>query len=167
MDEFHRHLKVADEIYALSRQVDHLIEQSYRLKCDKKEFRNPYDVIPFTKYLCLDTKPRQQLTVYPCLFKYCMESLVACVGYKHPTLKASKVYYCVQERVDDKDITFFDLSDGSSYTDDDIKIFRSIAGRVLIVVNTCINMYRKHTSLDHSYLTSMRKERHRIKRLLV
>ena len=158
---------MADEIYTLSRQVDHLIEQSYRLKCDKKEFRNPYDVIPFTKYLCLDTKPRQQLTVYPCLFKYCMDSLVSGVDYKHPTIKASKVYYCVQERVDDKDITFFDLSDGSSYTDDDIKILRSIAGRVLIVVNTCINMYKKHTSLDHSYLTSMRKERHRIKRLLV
>ena len=167
MDEFIRHVNLANEIYVLSRQVDSLMRQTKELKCDKKQFVSPYDVIPYTKYLCLDTKSKKQLTVYPCLFKCCMDSIVHSIKYKHPTIKPGKVYYCVQERIDDSDIVFPKLSDEHFYTDDDIKLIKKTAERTLLIMDACIKLYDKHPSFEHSYKSSMIKERDRVKRLLV
>ena len=167
MDEYARHIKLANEIYVLSRQVDSLMDQTNKFKCDKRQFINPYDVIPYTKYLCLDTKSKKQLTVYPCLFKCCMDALVHSIKYKHSTIKPGKVYYCVQERIDDEEIAFPKLSDEHFYTDDDIKLIKKTTERTVLLMDACIKLYAKHPSVEHGYKVGMIKERDRVKRLLV
>jgi len=166
MDKLTRHIRLANEIYIISRQVDNLIEQSYKLKCEKNKFVNPQDAELFNRYLCLDANPRRQITVYPCLFKYCMESVATNLEYQHPVIPVRKLYYCVQERIDDGDIDFFELSDELFYTDSDIAIMKNMAERVLTVINICISMYKRHSAYVHGYITGMRKERDRIKSLL-
>jgi hypothetical protein len=166
MEKLTRHIRLANEIYIISRQVDNLIEQSYKLKCEKNKFVNPQDAKLFDKYLCLGTSPRRQITVYPCLFKYCMEAVAANMEYQHPVIPVRKLYYCVQERIDDGDIEFLELSDELFYTYSDTVIMKNLAERILTVVNVCISMYKRHSTCEHGYITSMRNERNRIKRLL-
>ena len=166
MEKLSRHIRLANEIYIISRQIDNLVEQSYKLKCEKRKFVNPQDAELFDRYLCLYASPRRQITVYPCLFKYCMESVAANLEYQHPVIPVRKLYYGVQERIDDDDITFFDLSDELFYTEEDISIMKNMTERVLSVINVCISMYKRHSEYKHGYITSMRKERDRIKNFL-
>lgn len=170
MEEYHRHLRLADKIYVLSRQVDSLIEQSHRLKCEKKfgsksyHFVNPNDTKLYSKYLLLGNTRINPMAVYPSLFKFCMDSVVSSIKYKHPTIKPNKVYYCMGERISDDTIDFFELSDELFYTVEDLKILRSTTEQTVKIMEACVQMYPGR--LKHGYLPMMRGEIDRVKRLL-
>ena len=163
MEEYERHVYLGEEIYILGKQVNDLIEQTHKLKCVKNQFRNPYDLVPYTKFLFLDRKKNSFLSVYPCLFKSCMESVVNSINYNHPSIRPCEVYYSVYERVHEDDIHFFRLSREPSYTEDDIKIIRGVAERVLRIMESCIVMY---TRPNRGYMAMMTTERDRVKKLL-
>jgi hypothetical protein len=167
MDDFNHHLKLADDIYVASRQLDDLIDQSHKLKCTKKQFYIPEDGVIYSRYLLLGKTCIQKLAIYPCLFKCCMDSVVCAIDYKHPEIRAPEVYYHVHDRIQERDICFRELSDELFYTKNDIRIIRRIAERTVYLMDACISLYTGFHRHKRGYLSTMCKERDRIKNLII
>jgi hypothetical protein len=171
MEEFNWHLGFAREIHILSKRVTDLIESSHLLKCTKtttnNQFIHPGDAEVYLRYLFLNKTSISSLSTYPCLFRCCMDTIVHTVDYKHPTIRPSMVYYGITERVSDDDIEFTKLSDESYYTDYDIHILRRTTEQTLQIMDNCIYMYNEHPRFDLDYMNRMRKERNRVKLLLI
>lgn len=166
MEEFNWHVKLADDIYTLQKQVSNLIEQSHERKCIKKRVRyhfiHPGDSHSYGRYLFLGRKENTTFSTYPCAFKSSMDSVAAHLTYDHPTIAMMDIYYT--DRI--QNVEFLELSDEDHYTEDDIQILRGTVEKTLDIMDRCIQAYEKYKYASGGPLATMCKERDRVKRLL-